>query len=269
MISAAVEPAAGDSQYSAYKVSLVSSEGYEVRGYLRVPRQPGVWPAVILLGGVRTGKMAAELISPDEPYIILGLDYPYSGPIKLTAVQFLTRVLAIRRAMLLTPSAVMLGIDYLRSRPDVRASRITLAGASFGAQLVTVAGALDPRAGPIVVCYGGGDFALLIDANLKDKPAWLRGGLARAGAWLLRPVEPLTYVQDIAPDPVILINGLQDDRIPFESVMLLYQAAREPKRLIWLREGHISSRDEALLGRVLSAATQALADLKEEGVVGE
>ncbi len=51
--------------------------------------------------------------------------------------------------------------------------------------------------------------------------------------------------------------------------MLLYQAARKPKRLIWLREGHIDGRDEAMVGRVLNAATQALADLKEEGVVGE
>jgi fermentation-respiration switch protein FrsA (DUF1100 family) len=56
-----------------------------------------------------------------------------------------------------------------------------------------------------------------------------------------------------------MINGRLDDRIPVHSVEALYEAAHEPKQLIWLEEGHISSRDEALLGRVLQAAVEALA----------
>jgi fermentation-respiration switch protein FrsA (DUF1100 family) len=57
---------------------------------------------------------------------------------------------------------------------------------------------------------------------------------------------------------VILINGLQDDRIPLHSVEAMYEAAGEPKELIWLDEGHISSRNTALLGRVLDASAAAL-----------
>jgi hypothetical protein len=39
---------------------------------------------------------------------------------------------------------------------------------------------------------------------------------------------------------------------------MLFEAARQPKQLIWLEEGHISSRDPAMLERVLQAAVQAL-----------
>jgi fermentation-respiration switch protein FrsA (DUF1100 family) len=258
LVSADLEPVNRDSLYESYQVTLRSGAGYAVRGYLRVPVGEGRWPAIVVVGGVDTGRMAAELFTPDEPYVILGLDYPWQGPTHLSWLQFLVRVFAIRRAMLLTPSAIMLAVDYLERRPDVDIPRLVLAGASFGAQLVSVAGALDERASSVLIIYGGGDYAALLRANLKVKPMWLRSLLARAGAWLLAPVEPLNYVGRIAPRQTVLINGIDDDRIPHHSVQALYAAAGEPKRLIWLEEGHISSRDRDLLERVLQAASQAV-----------
>lgn len=253
-----LEAAGSDSAYEAYGVVLHSDAGYSVRGHLRVPRADGRWPSLIVIGGINTGRMAAELFTPEEPYVILGLDYPWEGPTRLNAWQFLLRLLKIRSAMFLTPSAVMLAMDYLEAHPRVAPQPIVLVGASFGAQLITVTGALDERARAVLVIYGGGDYRALLNANLKVKPAWLRSALAGAGGWLLDPIEPLHYVSAIAPRPVILINGLQDDRIPRRSVEAMYEAAGEPKELVWLDEGHISSRDTALLGRVLQASAAAL-----------
>jgi len=253
-----LEPAEGDSLYEAYHVALTSDAGYRVRGYMRVPRAMGPWPAIVVIGGTNTGRMAAELFTPDEPYVILGLDYPWEGPRQLTWFQFLVRVFSVRRAMLLTPSAVILGVDYLESRPDVDISGLVLAGASFGAQLITVAGALDERASSVLIIYGGGDYSALLRANLKVKPLWLRSAIARAGAGLLAPIEPLDYAGLIAPRRTVIMNGREDDRIPLESVEMLYEAAREPKELVWLETGHISSRDPESIERVLGAASQAL-----------
>lgn len=259
-----VERLEGDSLYQAYHVQLSSSAGYSLRGHLRVPRTPGTWPAIIVIGGVNTGRMAAELITPDEPYVVLGLDYPWEGSTRLTPLQFLVRLLAIRDAMLLTPSAIFLAIDYIQTHPSVDESGPVLVGASFGAQLITVAGALDERAGPVLAIYGGGDFAELLRGNLEFRPQWLRSAVANAGAWLLEPVEPTKYVARIAPRPFVMINGTQDTRIPEASVLALYEEAREPKRLIWLDEGHISSRRPAMLERVLDAAADALVQLRGE-----
>lgn len=255
-----------DSAYEEYELTLESSAGYRVRGYLRAPRRPGPWPAIIVLGGIDTGKMAARLINPDHPHVILGLDYPWEGSTRLTPVQFLMRVLAVRRAMLLTPSAVMLAIDYLETREEVADRPVSLVGASFGAPLATVAAALDDRTGPLILVYGGGDFEELIAANLPEVPGPIRRPVARIGAWLIKPIEPLRYVSAVAPHPVILINGKNDDRIPRYCVETLFSAAGDPKRLIWLDTGHISSRNEELLNRVLDAAVSALDDLRDGGL---
>ena len=255
---AELEQADGDSLYEAYHVVLTSDAGYRVRGYMRVPRAAGLWPAIVVIGGTNTGRMAAELFTPDDPHVILGLDYPWEGPRDLNWFQFLLRVLAVRRAMLLTPSAVILGADYLGSRPDVDISQLVMVGASFGAQLITVAGALDDRAGTVLVIYGGADYAALLMANLKVKPIWMRRALAGAGARLLAPIEPLDYAGEIAPRRTIVINGIGDDRIPRRSAELLYEAAGEPKEHIWLDMGHISSRDPQSIERVLQASLKAL-----------
>ncbi len=257
---------AGDSLHAAYQLTLHSDAGYSVSGHLRVPRgaSEAPVPGLIVIGGVRTGRLGAELVTPQQPYVILGLDYPWDGPTRLTAWQFIVRLLDIRRAMLLTPSAVMLALDYLESRPDVEASQIVLVGSSFGAQLIVVAAALDPRGSPVMVIYGGGDYAELLRENLKVKPVWLRNVLAASGARLLAPLEPLDYVADIAPRPVVMINGIDDKKIPRRSVESLYGAAKQPKRLIWLPEGHISPRNPALLERVMLAAVEALAELEAD-----
>ncbi len=258
LTTADVTQVEGDSLYNAYQLMLNSSAEYRVRGYLRAPKERGRWPAVIVIGGTNTGKMAAELFTPEEPYIILGLDYPWEGPTRVNWWQFLIRIFAIRRAMLLTPSAVSLGADYLDTREDVDGDRMVFAGASFGAQLMAVAGALDGRAQKVLIIYGGGDYAELLRANLKVKPGWLRSAAAEVVAWLIEPIEPLDYVGQIAPRETIIINGRFDDRMPLTCVQRMYDVAGEPKRLIWLDEGHISSRNPELIGRVLAAASQAL-----------
>jgi hypothetical protein len=231
-----IEAADADTLYEAFHIRLAS------RGHLRVPRAPGPWPSLIVIGGTNTGRMAAELVNPESPYVILGLDYPWDGPTRLTWWQFLVRVLAVRRAMLLTPSAVMLAVDYLETRSECDTTGVVLVGASFGAQLITVVGALEERAGPVLVIYGGGDYKTILEANLNLKPRWLSSALARAGAWLLDPIEPLHYAAEVAPRPMILINGSLDSRIPQQSVDTLFAAARR---------------------RVLEAAVQALEETGE------
>lgn len=258
LVAVGEEPAEGDALHHAYQVTLTSSAGFSVGGHLRVPRQQGHWPALVAMGGVLTGRRTAELIKLAEPFVVLGLDYPWDGPRRLSPLGFLVRLLKIRRAMFLTPSAVLLAVDYLQRRPEVDSARVVLAGASFGALLMAVAGALDERASTVLLAYGGGDYAALLEGNLQQLPRWLRRPLARAGAWLVGPIEPLRYIAQVSPRRLILINGPDDDWIPPQCVEALYEAAREPKRLVWLEPGHVSSKDPESIERTVRAAAQAL-----------
>ena len=56
---------------------------------------------------------------------------------------------------------------------------------------------------------------------------------------LLRPLEPMRYIEHISPTPLLMINGAQDEQIPRENAELLYRAAREPKEIVWLESRHV------------------------------
>src|SRR5690606_17852249 len=50
---------------------------------------------------------------------------------------------------------------------------------------------------------------------------------------------PTTYVDELWPRPVMIVHGLRDEIIPFEQGELLFDAAVEPKRSLWVeRAGH-------------------------------
>lgn len=47
-------------------------------------------------------------------------------------------------------------------------------------------------------------------------------------------VRPIDVIGEISPRPIMLVNGLEDDRIPPDQASRLFSAAREPKQIIWL-----------------------------------
>jgi len=91
LVAVAEEPAEGNALHRAYQVTLTSSAGFSVRGHLHVPREQGHWPALVAMGGVLTGRKTAELIRVAEPFVVLGLDYPWDGPTRLSPLGFLVR----------------------------------------------------------------------------------------------------------------------------------------------------------------------------------
>jgi fermentation-respiration switch protein FrsA (DUF1100 family) len=73
-------------------------------------------------------------------------------------------------------------------------------------------------------------------------------------------LAPERWIADIAPRPLVMINALDDERLPRASVERLFDSAREPKEMIWVSGGHVRSEAEAvrplvkmLLERILAA----------------
>ncbi|MCS7191073.1 MAG: alpha/beta hydrolase, partial [Fimbriimonadales bacterium] len=52
-------------------------------------------------------------------------------------------------------------------------------------------------------------------------------------------VDPIHWVGRIAPRPVLFINGDADNIVPVESNKALHEAAREPKKIVWYKGGHV------------------------------
>lgn len=243
-----------------YDLGIQSTEGWSVRGHLRVPATPPgtTRPAVIVLGGLGTGRRAAHLVRAREPHVVLGLDYPWAGSSRPSLFEIVRSLPEIRHSVLRTPAALFLAADYLGGRPDTRGDDLVLIGASFGVPFAATAGALDPRFRSVLLLYGGGDNRNLIAWNLERRypaaPEWF----ADAAAAVVAPVEPLCYVGAIAPRRIVMVNGRRDERIPVASARLLYEAAREPKTLVWLDAAHISPRNDSLLQAIADTAVRVL-----------
>jgi fermentation-respiration switch protein FrsA (DUF1100 family) len=80
--------------------------------------------------------------------------------------------------------------------------------------------------------------------------------LSLLAALILSPIEPLRYADRIAPIPLLMINGTQDELIPPKYAEEFFKKARQPKKLIWLRSGHMTPENWALTRRI----TQVMRD---------
>lgn len=224
-------------------VELRNERGIAVSACLKAPIGDGErYPVLVILGGLRTGRKTIDYLNGTSGIILFTLDYPYEGKTEnLKFLEFARSLPRIRRAVLETVPAIMLGIDYLLTRDDVAPGKIILTGGSLGAIFTPAAAAADERIAAAVMLFGAGDIEQLVRANL-DMPAVVAAPAGWACAVLASPVEPLKYIADISPRPLFLLNGTDDPRIPIRCSRLLHKTAREPKTVKWIDVGHLNVR---------------------------
>ena len=227
-----------------FSVRLENDRGVAVDGFLKVPAGGGgPYPALLLLGGVRTGRKTIDYIRNTNGVVVLALDYPYDGKnSRMNPIEFIASVPRIRRAVIRTVPAAMLAVDYLVARADVDPDQIILVGGSVGALFVPAVAATDERIAAAAMLFGAGDLQSLMRANLE-----LPGVVAGVASWLaavmVSPVEPTKYIADVAPRPVFMLNGTGDPRMPERNSRLLHETAGLPKTIRWIDAGHVNIRD--------------------------
>jgi dipeptidyl aminopeptidase/acylaminoacyl peptidase len=135
-------------------------------------------------------------------------------------------------------------VDYLTTRPDVDADRIGALGFSMGAATTIMAAADDKRIKAVVDDSGWADVHHWLRPKLGDM---FRHPRARFTPLSMKLVElrtgidfdelkPGKVVDRLAPRPLLIIHGADDDVVPPSDADELYAAAKEPKQL-WLVEG--------------------------------
>jgi len=237
--------------YEFRTLTLGNARGIVTRAGLKAPvaskqRHAGV----VILGGLGTAERTVDYLGDTRDLVLLALDYPYEGKRKrLAAVEFVASLPRMRRAVLETVPVVSMGVDYLLSRDDVDPGRVVLVGGSLGAMFVPAAAATDRRIAAAAILFGAGDIERLLRSDL-DLPGWVAAPVAWAGAVLTAPVEPLDYVADVSPRPLLLVNGTGDPRMSVECARLLHERAREPKTIRWIDAGHVNVRDREFHERV-------------------
>lgn len=237
------------------EVTLVSDTGLEIRARVRADGAPSGerYPAAILLGGYKTGRKAVDIPVRTGNLVLLSIEYPYDGPERPRGLDWVRYFGTMRRAILDTPPALLLAAQYLYTRGDVDPERVSVIGVSLGVPFSIAAAATDKRIAGAALLHGGGDIATMAYYAFADRgPAWVMRTLAWGLAWVAAPLEPTRYAGDVTPRPVLMVNAADDEFIPRSSVIELYGALRQPKRMVWLESAHIATGDEEVVDGLMS-----------------
>ncbi len=232
------------------RVTLRSSSGMTVQMLIKRPLSETPAPLVVILGGHVTGRDAARLIPDTQGRVVVALSYPYLGPHRMKGLEVLRWAPDIRQALVDTPPAIQLSLDWLLQQPWVNAREVHGIGASLGTPFMVVAAARDLRITHLWSVHGAGRSRGLLTHNAKANVptvlAPLAGFLADiivAGPWL----TPERWVAQVAPRPFIMLNALDDEKLPRADIEALYTAARQPKSITWFPGGHVlRSRPEVV-----------------------
>jgi fermentation-respiration switch protein FrsA (DUF1100 family) len=137
-------------------------------------------------------------------------------------------------------------LAYLRSRRDLDPDRLLLFGQSLGgAQAITVVGSGE-RQGvrAVVVDSTFFSYRTIVADKIAAMPLLALFKVPLAQIVISNDLSPADYIAGIAPIPLLLLHGSDDEVIPFRHAELLLAQAKEPKSL-WRIEG--SSHTEALI----------------------
>lgn len=238
----------GGSGIRTYQVRYRGNDGESVPGLLMLPwpRQQRV-PAVILLhglGGSKGDLFLPALALARRGYASLAIDMAGHGertPIENTNPDTFA-LPQLRRASLQTVTDLRRGMDLLETRPEIDATRIGFIGVSLGGILGAVFVAQEPRVRTAVLWSAGGDWARLVAESTHPFAQRLRADGAVDLATIraqLSEVDPVRSADRIAPRPLLMLHGTRDTTVPAACARALYQAARPPKRLVWLPGGHV------------------------------
>ena len=251
-------------RYLSERIRLESTTGLAIDGIVIRPSAPGCFAAVLLQDGREENSgVIGRLPLEYGNVVVLSVDYPAELPYAVELSDFLFHSRTLRDAARTIPSAFSLGAAYLAQRGDVDSTRVAIAATSFAVPFAVIAAAADDRFRNVALIYGAGDLSSVLAANLPSVPRPLRRAVASGAMHSFEDFSPERFVGRIAPRPVLMVNGMDDPQMPETAVRHLYEAAQEPKTMIWLRTGHLMPTDSALIGSLIDTAFARLPVLRD------
>jgi dienelactone hydrolase len=215
-----------------------TSRGDRVPARLLLPADgAGPFPLVLLQHGLHGSKEAPYLDTTAGPWVrggaaVATIDFPLHGEradAKLSGAMAgfpggpaseTSRVVAIE---LMRQAVVDLqrALDALSELPEIDATRIAYAGFSLGSIVGATFCAIDPRPRAAALALGG----------------------AGVGP---PEVDPARSVADFAPRPLLVVGATGDETIPRSATEALFEAAGEPKEMLWFDGTHTELPGAAL-----------------------
>lgn len=250
-------------------VLLISDSGLKVSfRVIRTTETDAQLPVLIILGGHRTGSDAVELFGDVGNRSIVGVDYPYDGPDSVKgAIPIARTIPLIRQAFLDTTPAVSLILDWLVKQTWVDKKKIIIVGASLGVPFAATAASRDSRITALMLVHGAADNRLWLQAQVARRidTEILHYPLSTILYWLAYgPVlDTGKHIATVSPRPVLIIGARDDERTPAGQAELLFDSARDPKRLRFTQGQHVQPNRQEIVAELLRIADEELSFLAQ------
>lgn len=225
-----------------YHFWLRTTHERRIPGILVIPKnRPAPAPVVFLQHGIHSDKefmldYGAQYLL-DAGFAVVGIDAEYHGERKIDASGSEFKHLYLLRE-LFVQTVIDIGrtIDYLEQRKDADAGKVAYLGHSMGSLIGVIAAGVDKRI-KATILLGTGDFAHSYGPVFRYIPEY---------EYIAPVIEPLNFAGAISPRPLLIIQGKKDNGFPGVSTEKLFEAAGEPKKIVWLDGGHLPPADEVM-----------------------
>lgn len=244
-------------------------EGFELRGELYIPEGKGLHPALCICHGIPRG-----IRDPGDP------GYPALAQ-RFSAAGFLTLIFNFRGTGESGGNFDIMGwtrdleaiLNHLYHMKAVNRGQICLMGFSGGAVISVYVAAKDQRVSCLIACACPARFRPLYHPRraksllehfrqiriIRDEDfppsidEWVEG---------FTRVRPIDFVHSIAPRPLLIIHGTQDDVVEPSQAWELYQKAGQPKQMLMVEgAGHrLRVEEKAMEGAVKWLRRRAFGD---------
>ncbi|WP_020532518.1 alpha/beta hydrolase family protein [Flexithrix dorotheae] len=220
-----------------YAIKFTSAHNKRVSGLFTVPKNYGNnLPVIILLHGLGDRKTvdyieAGHQLFIDSGYAVLRIDIANHGERQENDYEFdLKKGYKYWTRDIITQTVFDLrrSLDFLQTRGEIDPKRIGYFGISLGGIIGTIFCGVDNRVKVPVIALAGGNLSLMLglDAFTEETKNFFS------------IIDPVNYVDQIAPRPLLMINAENDEVIDPLTSKLLFQAAEEPKKIIWYSSKH-------------------------------
>ena len=208
------------------RLSYRLADDHPIPAILLLPDATGPAPAALLVHGYSSrkedvsGSAGRALLA--RGIASLALDLPLHGtrsdPLQGQSMRDPLGVMRLWRQAL---SDVRLGLGYLGAHRAIDGGRLALLGYSMGSFLSVVAAADAPSVRAVVLAAGG---------DLPENTPF--SAMARLVA------DPLRAVRRLEGRPLLMVHGRRDRTVTPAQAQRLFDAAGEPKELLWYDAGH-------------------------------
>jgi len=229
-----------------YSLHFTDGNVFNIQAQVKDPGLAGKIPAILLLGGMMTGKKAVEYAYNVDSVLLIAPDYPYTVKSHYSFWDIMKDLSGAHQALHMQIRDNLVLLDYLRHWDRIDTSRISVIGYSFGVPFACATAALDQKLNGLALIYGGAGLKQLLRINFKLYRPFLNRILIELFWFFISDFEPAVRVHQLKPLPLLCINGEFDAKIPKELARALHDQIPFPKTVIWLASDHVHPNNKTL-----------------------